>query len=62
MQIYDKDYLDFENKYLKELTELWYETHDELLRIKILELRSILHTIYISSGKRYSVFDLDRVK
>jgi hypothetical protein len=60
MHIYDKDYIEFENKYLKELTLLWHDTKDELLRTKILELRAILHQIYVTSGKRYSVFDLDR--
>lgn len=44
-----KEYIDFENKYIGKLTELWFETKDEDLREVILKAREVLECIYASA-------------
>ena len=51
MKFKTKEYIDFENKYIGELTELWYKTKDENLRKVILEAREVLECIYVSVMK-----------
>ena len=46
MRIFSKEYLEFEQKHLKELEELYYETYDEDLRQVILKAREVLKCIF----------------
>lgn len=56
MTRFSKEYLEFEVKCLKELTDLWYLSNDEELRLLILGTRKVLQRIYdggdqISTGQ-----------
>lgn len=46
MRKFSKEYLQFEQKHLKELEELYYETYDEDLRQVILKTRKVLKCIF----------------
>ena len=47
MKLKSKEYIEFENKYIGELTELWYKTKDEELRTIILAARKYLENVYM---------------
>jgi hypothetical protein len=46
MKKFSKEYIDFEQKHLKELEGLWYKTKDEGLRNVILNAREVLQCIF----------------
>jgi hypothetical protein len=48
MKFKTKEYIKFENKYIGDLTELWYKTKDEELRSIILKARKYLEEFYVS--------------
>ena len=46
MRKFSKGYLEFEQKHLRELEELFYKTQDENLRKVILDAREVLQCIF----------------
>ena len=60
MKKFSKEYLEFEQKHLKELEELYYETYDEDLRQVILKAREVLQCIF--DGDDQVSIDGDRIK
>ena len=57
MKKFSKEYIEFEQKHLKELEDLWYKTKDESLRLVILNAREVLQCIFdgpamASTGQR----------
>ena len=57
MKKFSKEYIEFEQKHLKELEDLWYKTKDEGLRHVILNAREVLQCIFdgpamASTGQR----------
>ena len=57
MKKFSKEYIEFEQKHLKELEDLWYKTKDESLRNVILNARVVLQCIFdgpamASTGQR----------
>ena len=46
MRKFSKEYLEFEQKHLYQLEQLWYKTQNENLRKVILDAREVLKCIF----------------